>query len=189
MTRAVTHTEQNEQNERGSSLAAMAARTPTALWLVDAALVAALDARLGPPIDSYLNGSQTWLTPDGPGGIELEWRLHPIAGYQTPGGLSHYDVWEAVVGALAHSGEPEALALGTARLSLSSLWDGLECFAAYGDEIEPATLAAAAGEVLGRAPDASGMADHDAIGDAWERTGGAVSIVGLLLEQLRPGPA
>src|SRR5437867_4336004 len=72
----------------GSSIAAMAARTPTALWLVDAELVVALDARLGPPIDSYLIGSQTWLTPDGPGGIELEWRLHPVAGYQTPGGLS-----------------------------------------------------------------------------------------------------
>jgi hypothetical protein len=154
--------------------------------LVDADLVVALDARLGPPIDSYLNGSQTWLTPDGPGGIELEWRLHPVAGYQTPAGLSHYDVWESVVGALAQADEPEAIALGPARLPLSSLWDGLECFAAYGDEIEPATLAAAAGEVLGRVPDATGMADHDAIGDAWERSGGAVSIVALLLAQLRP---
>jgi hypothetical protein len=162
----------------------MTTRTPTALWLVDAALVSALDARLGLPIDSYLNGSQTWLTPDGPGEIELEWRLHPIAGYQTPGGLSHYDVWESVVGALAQDGDVDALPLGTARLPLASLWDGLECFAAYGDEIEPATLAAAAGEVLGRPPDASGLVDHDAIGDAWERANGGVSIVALLLAQL-----
>ena len=44
---------------------------PTALWLLDAALVTALYATLGPPIDSYVNGSQTWLTPDGPGEVEL----------------------------------------------------------------------------------------------------------------------
>jgi hypothetical protein len=163
----------------------MGSRTATALWLVDAELVCALDARLGPPIDSYLNGSQTWLTPDGPGGVELEWRLHPVARYRTPGGLSHYDVWESVVSALAHDIGLEALPLGSELVALTSLWDGLECFAAYGDEIEPATLGAAAGEVIGRVPDASGLVDHEAIGDAWERTAGAVSIVGLLLEQLR----
>jgi hypothetical protein len=167
----------------------MAARTPTALWLVDAELVGALDACLGPPVDSYLNGSQTWLTPDGPGGIELEWRLHPVAGYRTPGGLSHYDVWESVVGALAQDADPGSLHLGSTQVALTSLWEGLECFAAYGDEIEPATLAGAAGEVIGHAPDASGVVDHDAIGDAWERAGGSVSIVGLLLDQLRPRPA
>ena len=164
----------------------MGSRTPTTVWVVDAELVSAADARLGPPIDSYLNGSQTWLTPDGPGGIELEWRLHPVAGYEIPGGLSHYDLWESVVGALAQGSDPQALPLGDASVPLTALWDGLECFAAYGDEIEPATLAAATGEVIGRAPDASGLADHDAIGDAWEKSNGAVSIVSLLLEQLRP---
>jgi len=166
----------------------MAPRTPTALWLVDAALITALDAQLGPPIDSYLNGSQTWLTPDGPGEVELEWRLHPAPAYETPGGLSHYDVWESVVSALAAGADPDALPLGDAKVALTRLWEGLECFAAYGDEMEPATLAAAAGEALGRAPDASGMADHDAIGDAWERASGQVSIVALLLAQLRPEP-
>ncbi len=166
----------------------MAPRTPTALWLVDAALITALDAQLGPPIDSYLNGSQTWLTPDGPGEVELEWRLHPAPAYETPGGLSHYDVWESVVSALAAGADPDALPLGDAKVALTRLWEGLECFAAYGDEMEPATLAAAAREALGRAPDASGMADHDAIGDAWERASGQVSIVALLLAQLRPEP-
>jgi hypothetical protein len=167
----------------------MATRTPTALWLVDAALITTLDAQLGLPIDSYLNGSQTWLTPDGPGGVELEWRLHPVGGYRTPDGLSHYDVWETVVDALAKDADPDALPLGSATAALSSLWEGLECYAAYGDEIEPATLAAAAGEILGRAPDAAGLVDHESIGDAWERTNGQVSIVTLLTEQLRPEPA
>ena len=64
------------------------------------------------------------------------------------------------------------------------LWDGLEAFAAYGDEVEPATLAAAATEALGIPPDATGLVDHDRIGDEWERSGGRVSIVALLLEQL-----
>jgi hypothetical protein len=167
----------------------MGTRTPTALWLVDSDLVVALDAHLGPPIDSYVNGSQTWLTPDGPAGVELEWRLHPVAGYQAPAGLSHYDVWETVVTALAQGADPTKLALGSDVLDLSRLWEGLECFAAYGDEIEPANLAAAATEVIGRVPDAAGVVDHDAIGDAWERTMGQVSIVTLLLAQLKPEPA
>ena len=68
---------------------ASGASTPT--------LVLALDARLGPPVDSYLNGAQTWITDDGPGEIGLEWRLHPVAGYRLPRGLSHYDLWEQVV--------------------------------------------------------------------------------------------
>ena len=167
----------------------MAMRTPTALWLIDAALVRALDAALGMPVDSYVNGSQTWLSPDGPGGVELEWRLHPVAGYRTPEGLTHYDVWDAVVDALAAGADPEGLPLGSEVRALTTLWDGLECYAAYGDDFEPATLAAAAGEVLGRAPDAAGLVDHDAIGDAWEKTMGQVSIVELLLAQLRPEPA
>jgi hypothetical protein len=64
------------------------------------------------------------------------------------------------------------------------VWDGLECVPAYGDDIEPATLSAAAAAELGVGPDAAGLVDHDVIGDRWERTGGAVSIVDLLLEQL-----
>jgi hypothetical protein len=101
--------------------------------------------------------------------MTLEWRLHPVAGYRTPAGISHYDVWDVAV-----DGAQEA----------SNLWDGLECFAAHGDEIEPAVLAGTAGEQLGIAPDATGLVDHELIGDAFERTGGNVSIVNLLFEQL-----
>ena len=46
-------------------------RTATCVWRVDAALVLALDERLGPPVDSYLNGSQTWLADVGPGELGL----------------------------------------------------------------------------------------------------------------------
>ena len=73
-------------------------RVATSVWTIGPELVLALDEHLGPPVDSYVNGSQTWLTE---GAITLEWRLHPVSGYDVPGGLSHYDVWETVVGALS----------------------------------------------------------------------------------------
>ena len=76
--------------------------------------------------------------------------------------------------------------VGAGRRRPTRLWEGLEAFPAYGDEVEPATLAAACTESLGRPPDAAGLADHQGIGDAWEQSGGQVSIVAALLEQLTP---
>lgn len=145
---------------------------PTCVWRSTPALILALDERFGPPHDSYVNGSQVWLREDGPGGITLEWRLHPVGGYERPPDLTTYEVFETVADRVASGGE------------LPELWDGLEAFAAYGDEIEPATLAAAATTALGRPPDAAGLVDHDRIADEWERTGRRTSIVAALLEQL-----
>jgi hypothetical protein len=159
-------------------------RVASAVWVVSAELIRALDDRLGPPVDSYLNGSQTWITDDGPNEVSLEWRLHPVAGFRAPAGLSHYDLWDRITGQLSGGGDAAALRLGDETRPLTSLWDGLECFAAYGDELEPATLAAAATDALGRPPDRVGLVDHERIGDAWERARGDVSIVSLLLEQL-----
>ncbi len=147
-------------------------RVPTTVWTISPELVAALDERLGTPVDSYVNGSQTWLM-DAPEPLDLtlEFRLHPVANYTIPAGLSHYDVFEQSV---------------DGKLVPATLWDGLECFAAYGDEIEPPALAAAATALLGRAPDHAGLVDHEAIGDEWERNGGKASIVALLVAQLTP---
>lgn len=158
------------------------ARTATTVWRVSNELIVALDERLGPPVDSYVNGSQTWITDDGPGGIALEWRLHPVPGYRIGSDVSHYDVWEAVVSALA-TGD-ESARLGMETRTPASLWDGLECFAAYGEEVEPQTLAAAAVNRISITPDAAGLVDHERIGDAWERAAGNVSIVEILIEQL-----
>src|SRR4051794_13380815 len=163
-------------------------RTATCVWRADAALVLALDEHLGPPVDSYLNGSQTWLTDDGPGGVGLEWRLHPVAGYRLPRPLSHYDLWEQVVGALSAGADADALTLGEEARTLRSLWDGLECFAAYGDDLEPAPLAQAATNALGRPPDAVGLVDHEQIGTTWENTQGATSIVEMLFAELKSRP-
>jgi len=151
--------------------------TATCVWLATPELVVALDGRFGEPVDAYVNGSQVWLREDGPAGMTLEWRLHPVAGYQRPASAGTYDVFSRTALALATGGRPPA--------PLEQLWEGLEAFSAYDEEVEPAPLAAAAVDALGIQPDAVGLVDHVVIADAWERSGGRTSIVGALLAQLR----
>lgn len=150
------------------------------MWRVRGELILALDEHLGPPVDSYVNGSQTWFT----GEPVIEWRLHPAAGFRQPPGTSTYELWDAVVGALAARGDEDALAVGSATVPLRAVWEGLECFPAYDDELEPPTVVARAAAVLPIPPDLSGLVDHDAIGDEWERSQGATSVVELLVRQL-----
>lgn len=156
----------------------MASRTATCVWRASPALIVALDERFGEPTDAYVNGSQTWLRDDGPGGTTLEWRLHPVSAYRRPEGIDVYDVFGAVALALGTGEEPPA--------PLDTLWDGLEAFPAYDDEIEPAPLAAAVTAALGVEPDAAGLVDHAALGDAWERAAGKLSIVDALFDALEP---
>jgi hypothetical protein len=143
-------------------------------------VVVELDHRFGEPVDAYVNGSQVWLLDNGPGGATLEWRLHPVAGFRRPPGISTYELFPTVALALAQGEEPPA--------PPEELWGGLEAFSAFGDELEPAPLATAATAALGLAPDASGMVDHATVGDRWEAAGGRFCIVAALLEQLVEGP-
>lgn len=152
--------------------------TPTCVWGITPALLLALDGRFGEPLDAYVNGSQVWLRDDGPAGITLEWRLHPVAGFARPPGVGTDELFAAVTLALATGTAPPA--------PPAALWDGLEAFPAYGDETEPALLRAAVTDSLGVAPDAAGLVHHGAVGDEWERTGGRVSVVQALLRQLAP---
>lgn len=155
-------------------------RIATVVWRISAELVLAMDEHLGPPVDSYVNGSQTWFT----GEPVLEWRLHPVAGYQAPAGVSPYDLWELVVDAIAGGADPTAIPLDTGPVALNDLWDGLECFPAYGDELEPVAVVQRGRQTLNRDPDLSGLVDHDAIGDEWEASNGTVSVIELLTRQL-----
>lgn len=165
----------------------MSQRVATCVWRLGPELVTALDAQLGPPVDGYVNGTQTWLTAHGSHDEALEWRLHPVGGFRPPHGVGPYELWDAVTGALAAGADPASLPLGGERRPLVSLWDGLECYA-VDDPIEPAPLAVAATDRLGIAPDAVGLVDHQRIGSAWERARGGVSIVALLFEELQVGP-
>ena len=149
---------------------------PTCVWKASPELLLTLDARFGEPVDTYVNGSQVWLRDDGPAGEAIEWRLHPVGGYRRPDGLATEEVFDVVTAALATESEPP--------VPLDRLWEGLEAFAAYDDELEPAILSAACTASLGMPPDAAGLADHDLIGDRWEQSGGATSIVTALLDQL-----
>ena len=162
--------------QAASNKTATVALTPTCVWRISTDLIIALDERYGEPVDAYVNGSQVWLRDDGPGGITLEWRLHPVAGFYRPAGVGTYELFSGVALALSTGGTPAA--------PPEQLWDGLEVFAAYRDEVEPAVLAAAAAESLGIAPDAAGLVDHQAIGDEWERSQGKTSVVDALLKQL-----
>lgn len=149
---------------------------PTCVWGISPALVVALDERFGEPLDAYVNGSQVWLRDDGPGGIPLEWRLHPVPGFRRPAGTGTYDLFPAVALAVALGQVPPG--------QPDELWEGLEAFPAHGDETEPSLLRAAATDSLGISPDSAGLVDHEAIASEWERAGGRVSIVDALLRQL-----
>lgn len=151
-------------------------RTPSAVWRCTPQLLLALQDRLGDPLDTYVNGSQVWLREDGPGDVTLEWRLHPVAAYERPAGTSTESVFARTTFALANQDEPPA--------PLDALWGGLEVFPAFADPIEVDDLVRIATEVLGIGPDVSGLADHRAVGDAWERGRGKADIVQLLLAQL-----
>ena len=153
----------------------------TCIWTISPDLVLALDHRFGDPVDAYVNGSQVWLRDDGPGGLILEWRLHPVAGFRRPAATSTHELFAAVALALAGDFEPPA--------APAALWDGLETFSAYGEEVEPAPLAAAAGAALGIAPEAAGLADHQGVGQRWEAADGRISIISALLEQLQSPPS
>lgn len=153
----------------------------TCIWTITSELVVALDRRFGEPVDAYVNGSQVWLRDDGPGGLTLEWRLHPVAGFRRPPGISTLELFAAVALALAEGTEAPAPPAG--------LWDGLEAFSAYGEEVEPAPLAAAAVTALGITPDAVGLVDHESVSRRWEAAGGNLSIVSALLDQLSPPDA
>ncbi len=154
--------------------------TATCVWRISDTIVAALDERFGDPVDAYVNGSQTWLLENGPGGMVIEWRLHPVAGYERPGTIGTYDVFPTVAAAV--------VAGAALPVALNALWDGLEAFAAYGDEVEPAPLRSAVTLALGIEPDAWGLVDHESIGDVWERCAGDVSIVDALFGQLQTPP-
>lgn len=169
----------------------MAALTPTCAYRVDADLCERLDRCLGAPLDSYVRGWQVWLEPNGPGGMTLEWRLHPPAGFEMPPAVDHRDLFDTVLAAVADSADPdrEPLTLGADRRRLREVWEVLEVYPAYGGDPDPARLVEAARTALdGRAPDAAGRVDHGRMGDLWKARRGRYSVGAALFETLAPVP-
>ncbi len=150
---------------------------PACVWTISPELLVALDTQFGQPTDSYINGSQVWLRDDGPGGAGLEWRLHPVTRFVRPSSITAYDLFEVITYAVRLGDEP--------LVPITSLWDGLEAFPAWDDEVEPRPLAHACSQSLGLEPTAFGLVNHTPIGDQWESTLGAMSIFDAVLTQLR----
>lgn len=161
---------------------------PVAAYRVDRGLVEALDARLGPPLDSYYNGWQVWLEPAADLGIRLEWRLHPPARFRMPRGVNPHDLFEVVlIGVAGVTDDPaEAFPAGREQRRLADVWEMLEVFPADGDDVEPAAVAAAAESALGRAADASGLVDHQRMGEEWKARRGDYSVAEALFAALAP---
>jgi len=153
---------------------------PACVWRARPEVIVALDDHFGEPVDAYVNGAQVWIRDNGPSGIALEWRLHPVAGYRRPSSIGTYEVFSATALALATGATPPA--------ALNALWDGLEAWPIDGDETEPGLLAHTTTASLGIAPDVFGLVEHSGIGDRWETTGGRVSVIADLLAQLGTSP-
>jgi hypothetical protein len=151
-----------------------------ALWRCTPALIQALDTHLGEPSDTYVNGSQVWLRDDGPRDVTLEWRLHPVGGYQRPPATSTTNVFRRIAAEIATPGADSA----TAIASPESLWGGLEVFSAYEESLAADELREWCVQLIGIEPDAVGSVDHDPIGDEWERSSGASDIFSALMAQL-----
>lgn len=161
---------------------------PTCAYPVDAALVEALDVRLGPPLDSYVRGWQVWLEDHGPDGATFEWRLHPPAGFAMPRGVDPHDLFGEVLAALADVDDPatDELTLGAERRPLHRIWEVLEVFPAFRDDLDPAVVAGVATRQLDRPPAVAGRADHARLGDLFKGRRGDFSVGAALLAALDP---
>lgn len=160
----------------------------TCVYRVDGPLIEALDARLGPPLDSYVRGWQVWLEPHGPDGQTLEWRLHPPARFTMPRGVDPHDLFDVVLQGLAEPGAD--FAVGNERRSLSEVWEVLEVYPAFPDPAAPVTpeslVDVAASALGGRRADVAGHADHARLGDLWKGKRGDFSVGRVLLDTLPP---
>lgn len=162
---------------------------PTCVWRVEPALVERLDARLGPPLDSYVRGWQVWLEPNGPGEVTLEWRLHPPAGFAMPRDVNPHDLFDVILQGLAEADDParDPLPAGRETRTLGGVWEVLEAYPAFDEDVDLDRLTACVTDALGQwPPDVAGHADHARLGDLWKGAKGDFSVGRALLEQLEP---
>lgn len=149
------------------------------VFQVDRELLDALDERFGPPVDSYVFGFQVWLEASSTG-VELEYRLHPSAGFDLPSGVHPEELWDEVI---TQTGRAEFLLAGERR-RIDELWSLLEVYPPFGDEAHPQEVREWAESALGRKAHASGYVDHGRLGKEWERRPGRFDLAGAILSSL-----
>ncbi|MDQ3931924.1 MAG: hypothetical protein M3252_03675 [Actinomycetota bacterium] len=113
--------------------------------------------------------------------VELEYRLHPPPQFRQPQGLSHHDLWDAVIEQIVAG--KEHLRLGEEERSLEEVWRLLEVYPAFGEDPTPEALRDAAEAVLGRPALAAGYVDHERLGARWKREQGTFDLPSALLAE------
>lgn len=154
---------------------------PTVIFDVDRALLETLEARLGPPIDSYLMGWQVWLYPVEGTEVDLELRLHPPAGFSQPEGLDHHVLWEELMSQISDGAE--VLELGEESRRLDEVFVLLEAYPVFA----PASVEQVRDwteELLGRDALAAGEVDHDRLSGRFRREQHDADLAGALREIL-----
>lgn len=132
--------------------------------------------------------------------VELEFRLHPPAGFRQPEGLSHHDLWDETMQQLADRAAALAageagqgaldrvpLRLGREDRDVASLWELLEVFPAFGEDVSPEQVRTWAEGVTRRPALAAGYIDHERLGGTFKRLGTRFDLPGALREELGAG--
>ena len=143
-------------------------RVATTVWTISPELVLALDEHLGLPVDSYVNGSQTWLVRrDGPSHA----RVAAASGRRVPRAGRGVALRPLGGGRRAALGRPP---IRTRCASATRCGRSPRC--GTGSSATPRTATTSSRSSSrprrprssGAPPDRFGLVDHDAIGDAWE---------------------
>jgi hypothetical protein len=124
----------------------------------------------GEPVDSYWNGSNTWFDePSDFVDISIEWRLHPISGFEMPKACRPEELFTLMV---------------ENKVDLTHYIEGLEVFPTDENDISIEKFSDYIFQKIGLEPDYIGYVDHDIIGNQFEQSNGDTSIIQCLKEQL-----
>lgn len=130
-----------------------------------------LHKRLGDPVDSYWNGSHTWFDePEIWGDLRIEFRLHPVSNFVMPEASRPEELFELIL---------------EEKVDLTHYLEGLEVFPVDENALSVDQFNNYLYEKLGIEPDITGFVDHEQIGNTYEQSGGNISVVSALVEQLK----
>jgi hypothetical protein len=130
-------------------------------------LISRLHQALSDPVDSYWNGSHTWFSHIGE--TDIEWRLHPVEGFSMPEASRPEELFELAI---------------EGSIDITHYWEGLEVYCFDETDLTPDDIASYVSDMIGIEPDYRGYVDHASIGDEFERKGGKVSIIELVVAQI-----
>lgn len=130
-----------------------------------------LHKRLGDPVDSYWNGAHTWFDePEIWGDIRVEFRLHPVIGFVMPEASRPEELFDLIL---------------EEKVDVTHYLEGLEVFPVDENDLSIEEFKNYIEEKIGFEADFAGFVDHEEIGNTYEQSGGKISIISALVEQLK----